>query len=741
MKTQLSIASVVCILVGATSPVSAAPASDAARPSYREVTVRLEGALPNTNPKLQDDLAVFLGRTPDGQWRPWVMGYSGFIDDSTGRVHKYKLYNWIDDEGKLTSVSEDGRTIELAVEMIIHSDPWVAGGTLQAKLRLRRHADGSLSGTYDGKFERPSQSAAGPAGSFDIAGKAQGRIDAAPWPSPVDGWKRVSPGEHPRLLFRKSDVPALRARMKTPLGRFILARLEHRLASDDKSEDSWRGYGYGLMYQLTGDKTWADKGRSFCEAVIADKLQSPRYGWQTRDGGYMRIGPTAAAVAATYDMCFDAWDRDFRQWAAGKLQERIWPNMAISPDRSESDAQYSPRSNHYLLWNGGAGYATLAILGDPGVDDAKMIRAHRIFQQRLKRGLTDGYGDHGWFYEGTFCGRFPANIAATQYIQALRVARGMDYVTNSSEARWLVTRWLYEAVRSGGKVRYHPRGMYDRIDDWQHFNGDFALGFGILPNQHRAPAMWFCRKVLHPNQEFAVDATGVRELVYAYINWPDELEGRDPTTVLGRTLYDREAKFFVFRSGWKGERDIVVTMYADTKVLGMGLRTDFPMGIPVGPDMEVTHFNERDDGVTTVTAHRDGPGDETSDYHFLADFSGLCGSNALLVGLLPDTGQRSVEEAVSDMTPEQRAKLEAILRDLKGGETEKSAKSNRLPDQAGADHHKLSFHGRTACVMTVQEGPGPEVAVSGEGDAAAIVVGQRRITFNGEQFIVGRNEN
>jgi hypothetical protein len=370
-----------------------------------------------------------------------------------------------------------------------------------------------------------------------------------------------------------------------------------------------------------------------------------------------------------------------------------------------------------------------------------MIRAHRIFQQRLKRGLVHGYGDHGWFYEGTFCGRFPANIAATQYIQALRVAGGLDYVTNSSEAHWLVTRWLYEAVRSGGTVRYHPRGMYDRIDDWQHFNGDFALGFGILPNQHRAPAMWFCRKVLRPDQEFPIDATGVRELVYAFVNWPDDIEEKDPAKVVGRTLYDREAKFFAFRSGWKGEGDIVVTMYADTKVLGMGVDTSFAMGIPVGPEVRVTYFNEQDDGVTVVAARREGAGDEISDYHFLADFSGLSGSRALLVGLLPDTGKRSVEEAMEDLSPEQRKRLRSILRDMKRTNPAKTVAGNRPVNHAAADHHKLTLHGRTAHVMTVQRGPGPEVVVSGDGDAAAIVVGQRRITFDGEKFIAGRVEN
>ena len=46
-----------------------------------------------------------------------------------------------------------------------------------------------------------------------------------PWPRDVKEHVAVKPGEHPRLLFRRSELPALRARAKTPEGRAILRRL------------------------------------------------------------------------------------------------------------------------------------------------------------------------------------------------------------------------------------------------------------------------------------------------------------------------------------------------------------------------------------------------------------------------------------------------------------------------------------------------------------------------------------
>ncbi len=151
--------------------------------------------------------------------------------------------------------------------------------------------------------------------------------------------------------------------------------------------------------------------------------------------GYLRIAPTVASVAVAYDLCYDAWPPEVCERIAAAIQNRLCPNLVLEYDLSESDGQLNPRSNHYLLWNGGAGLAILAVKGDPGTDDAITAHADRIFRQRLKHGLEVGFGDHGWFYEGTFCGRFPTLKGLLPYLQGLRVAEGLDYVTPCSEAR------------------------------------------------------------------------------------------------------------------------------------------------------------------------------------------------------------------------------------------------------------------------------------------------------------------
>ena len=68
---------------------------------WHDVTLRLDGALPNTHERLSDHLELYLGRKPDGTWRRYVLGFSALFDPKDLGVKDHKLYNWIDDEGTL----------------------------------------------------------------------------------------------------------------------------------------------------------------------------------------------------------------------------------------------------------------------------------------------------------------------------------------------------------------------------------------------------------------------------------------------------------------------------------------------------------------------------------------------------------------------------------------------------------------------------------------------------------------
>ena len=63
--------------------------------------------------------------------------------------------------------------------------------------------------------------------------QAPAYADNRPWHVRPEGFTAPEPGEHPRLLFRKSDLPALRKKAQTPEGKAILKRLRQLLDGKD----------------------------------------------------------------------------------------------------------------------------------------------------------------------------------------------------------------------------------------------------------------------------------------------------------------------------------------------------------------------------------------------------------------------------------------------------------------------------------------------------------------------------
>ena len=51
-----------------------------------------------------------------------------------------------------------------------------------------------------------------------FAGNVSAAADGQPWPAPVPGFTAPEPGEHPRLFFRKADLPEIKGRAATPEG-------------------------------------------------------------------------------------------------------------------------------------------------------------------------------------------------------------------------------------------------------------------------------------------------------------------------------------------------------------------------------------------------------------------------------------------------------------------------------------------------------------------------------------------
>jgi len=215
------------------------------------------------------------------------------------------------------------------------------------------------------------------------------------WPAPVPGFVAPKPGEHPRLLFRRSDLPGLRQRAKTPEGKAILDRLFRCLGSDgltmpELKNDMTSAYGkgggpkprkhdwpvgtysishaagFGFLYQLTGDKGYAELGKRCFEwafAGVRDRDREARYSWK-EPGGALRAGPSLGWYAVGYDLCYDGWDEDFRRKVALAIQNYN-EGRFMSLEELARGARHMPASNHWGMQVGGAALALLANKDDP----------------------------------------------------------------------------------------------------------------------------------------------------------------------------------------------------------------------------------------------------------------------------------------------------------------------------------------------------------------------------------------
>jgi len=730
--------------------LQSAPAAEEAKVFWPEMRLVLQGALPNDNPKLGNDLRLTFGRleSVDGvKWREFVLGYSVLYD----RGRRVSHYSFRDSEGRLTDVFDDGKRFRLVVEIDIADCCYgVKGGKARYEIeltgqpvadgRLPEHADSGtgtlrmrLTGKFAGQIDRPDCDIAGPGGILPCSGKVTGTLGAEPWPSPVEDWTPLRPNEHPRLIFRRADLPSLRARAQTPQGQVILARLEAGLEGE---YSLCQAAGHGFLYQLTGDRKHAERARQAVDEALAGAPDKDgRYSF-TSPGGKLRAGPSYAAIATAYDFCFDAWDEDYRKTLARKIQDAVYPSLIYET----GSGQHNPHSNHYAAWKGGAGTALLAITGDDGVDQEIVRRSLRHIKGCIRRSIHVGYSERAYFYEGHYCGRISSNTGLVPFLQAAREAAGQDWIENSEAAQWLLTKWIFELYRRSGQVRSHMEGMYAR--PWKRGGGigsgggDFAQGFGILTEKHKPAVLYLFNHVLEPGPDKTYDVyDNPLRGAYSLVNWPIGTAEQDPIDVLGIAMWDRARNRAIFRNGFDGEDDIVCFMSGGITIRGPGLQASFP-----GIDTSTTYSKSEPGSRVCVASSQ-----RTS---LAVDFSGKCGTPALFVyvrkpapppapaGLSPTEIQVLRRALAKKPTP---GRITVRDPQLKSGKHRPSpGTSEGEPATLAAKSADVDFGTVVFTLLTLQTGQPPEIRAEGEGNAGRVLVGERVVGFDGEKILLGR---
>ncbi len=163
-------------------------------------------------------------------------------------------------------------------------------------------------------------------------------------PQTFEGHGPVAPGEHPRLLLRPRDVPALRAKLKTPFGQAFLAR----------AAESQDPVVRGVLYQATGETGHALEALRIVQ------------GYADIDGNAGltgNIGHQIVRVALTLDLCWEAWPEATREALLGQIKARL-PKRQY--DLIIGHANYNQVSNYYGPGFGSAAIASLLLAGRRG---------------------------------------------------------------------------------------------------------------------------------------------------------------------------------------------------------------------------------------------------------------------------------------------------------------------------------------------------------------------------------------
>jgi hypothetical protein len=618
----------------------------------------------------------------------------------------------------------------------------------------------------------------------------------------MKGFVEPAPGEHPRLFFRKADVPELRRRAtETEEGKAIVAQLRQLLGNNgDKLPDHWNKRfpvnigakgndelpvgaftfshpaGYGMLYQLTGEKKYADLARKCLERMFDDDLyrvtadvmqaelanrwspkgerfadkelkdvvttfgqpdRDERYTW-TRPGAKLRIGPMMLGVALAYDLCYAGWDDDFRQRVVSEIVN--YNHLPVDYDKySEGhkgratmdwlvNCPFPPTSNHFGAYIGGTGAALLAVRHNAGADNERVDAWLKTIEAQTIRCLTEGFGDHGFFAEGHGPSHMAANTAFVPFLQAARVSWGKDFITPRPNAQWLTLRWAMEVVP--GEKPWYPNfypsvygpdyvargGMSDA--------GEWAQGFGALASDdQRAAMLWTYLNVMETQRPLKKYDAWLypHRAVLALVNWPIGIEPKHPGDVIGHVNADRVMGHYMFRKQWQDENDVYFSF-----LLNPEARHGYVKG-PRGGNMAFYG-----NGIRVLWKHPPRPPQPRRETYFSGSKDG---SGVLSFSWGDD---RQISSIAVDYTERCGAAGVVVFantwfpKERRTGENWLSMRSRHRKDKsAGISFVDVEAKGIPMLVALIHEGPAPLVEVDGD----ALKIGAQTYRFDGEKIV------
>jgi len=450
-------------------------------------------------------------------------------------------FNQADHQGTVEIIQTD-RTQgpwRLRVKIKTSPDPWVqvvGEADYQIELKLQQN---QLVGTYSGSFKERS-----------VKGEISGVIRPH-WPKKLPNHLPINSQEHPRLIFREQQLPALREKAKTPTGQVIIAQLRKSLTG----KIYYDSYGPNGGYHAAGH----------CFLALLNEGQQPaETAWQIVVNSINQPGPRlleqssiVAGIALAYDLCYNAWDEGRRKKITTWLAQQTTSLIAGTKDPAWNP---HPQSNWNARARGAAGLAALAILKEPDEFFSEPTNPElllKIAERNIKRYMKVAIGEHGFGTEGDLYTR-ESLYAIVPFLHAYQNVLGKDLVSGSS-GEWFLPHYVMRIVRRGDLVAAPTYGRHRISPDGVLF----ALGLGIVPERFLPGVQWFFNRYFgwQGDRTFGISEYGPHEAIFALVGYREDIAPINPAEIFGRVLVDEQKGFYSFRNQWQDDQDFVASIY------------------------------------------------------------------------------------------------------------------------------------------------------------------------------------
>lgn len=434
---------------------------------------------------------------------------------------------------------------KLDLKLNVRPSPFTMESKLaQYQIEIVPYQKDQLIGSYTGKFNQ-----------LNLTGKVTGFITKNKVKN-IANYQPIKPQEHPRLIFRKSDLNVLRNKAKTDYGKAILAQLNQSL----NRTIYYDGYGLNGGFHAAG----------YCFlALLNDDQNSANKGWQLTQEAIAKDAPrlleqsqVVTGVALAYDLCYPMWTKDQIELTT------IW--LANEGAKLIAGGGKSWNGDTVSNWNvrsrSAGGLAMLAIMDEPKAffptnkfwnspDNLQIFL--KTAERKVERYLDLAVGDGGFNTEGDGYARESARMIFP-FLHAYQQVLGKDLITESHAAQ-ILPNAVMRMVKQNDQAYIPFYGRHRNAVD----NSIFANGLYTTKEEYLPAVLWFFDNYFGVNGDgsFGVGKYSPHDAIYALMGYRDDIVRQNPAEIFTHNFVDQQKGLFVFRNQWQDENDFVTSIY------------------------------------------------------------------------------------------------------------------------------------------------------------------------------------